>query len=163
MIILNLDVMDFDITPGLGEGLGNETAVAVIGGGLAAQQAADFFIEDGAVKGLRNFTLGEQSQESISKFWPVFVGMVGLEDGFGGRKLVEVEIIAIVQRAQKVAQVFALGETGQLAVGMQANIDDAFDAVSTQQIKKLPGCFLGKADGVEFHGGEPYQILGSSR
>ena len=60
-------------------------------------------------------------------------------------------VIAAGKLLEEVGKIVLLGESGKLATGMQADVDQPLNAVVLEQGKELSRRFLGKANGVDFH------------
>src|SRR5512136_2243630 len=53
-------------------------------------------------------------------------------------------------RLQKIFQILFFGKPCQLPIRMEAYIHQAFNLILLEQVKELPGSFLGETDGIKF-------------
>lgn len=141
-------VADFEFTPMGAEVFGDEPPMAMMGLVLAAQQAASL---DGCrIDPLFDFALLHQIQKRMFIETPdPLVLFVGIEDVLGGREQGNVEVFDADYLLEKIRQVAAFRESGELRDIVEPHIDDPSGAALAEEFEKLGGRLLGEADGVD--------------
>ena len=127
-------MLDLHVAPFLLQVLGHQPAMAMLGRGLAAQQAAprhqiliDRFLDA---------THGHEGQERLFINRPVAVVLlVGIENVLRGRQFRQVDVIEIADLAKKELQIVLLGEAGKLRNVVQPHVDQAQEAGLLERVK----------------------------
>jgi hypothetical protein len=131
-------VHNLHVRPGPGQALGDEAAVAMLRGGLAAKEAASDRLKDRAIQGGGDIPFVHKGFEAAHVLLPIPFFTKIIHHLFGGSQKGQIHLLAALgQFFQEVGQVLLAGKTGKLALRVDANIDQAPNAILEQQAKNL--------------------------
>ena len=140
----------------------DESAVAVVGRRLAAQQGRRDIEQVGIEFGLDAALLDEVEEQRGVHVPASLLFFVGVEHLLRRREADFVQVLGPAQFLQEEGQIVPFGEGRQLRDVVQSNIDQSSDAVSSELSEEVGGCGLRKTDRKDFHGDSSFASGNSS-
>jgi hypothetical protein len=136
------------LAPVAGEKIGDEAAMAFLRAGFGAKKR-DLGRPRKRVETRGDTALFHDCEKIRFIGGPIFGAAIGLEEfrRRGEQRLVEV--LDSGDCFQKEGEVRMLGEAGELAAAILANVDDLLDSGAREQSEEFLGGFSGEADGAE--------------
>jgi hypothetical protein len=131
--------------------LQDETPVAMLGPGFAAQQHGGHF-EEVSIQRFLDPAFPQQVQERALVAWPSAAVSVGVENLACRREPGLVQVLRTTKLLQEEREVGATGEAGEPRGVVQAYVEEAFDAGILQCPEELGRRLFRETDRVDFRG-----------
>jgi hypothetical protein len=146
--VANLELV---VGPIFGEVFEDQAAVAMFGGGFAAEQdcweGEELWIDGGF-----DFAVGDQVKKGGFVFGPgELFFFVAVQHFLRGGEVGIVDVVGVADFFEEEFQVVAFGKAGQLAHVVEAHVEQAADVVLLQEREELGSGFLRETDGIDFH------------
>ena len=132
-------VNHLNVVPNPGQALGDQAAVAVLRGGLAAEQATHALREQRPIKGVRDAAVVHQGLEARHISFPVVVLAIVIANLGRRCQFWEVDVARAVEALQKPSKVILFCEPRELPAGFETDIDDLFDPMLGEEFEKALG------------------------
>jgi hypothetical protein len=141
------EVVDLNIFPVAAEVFGDEAAVAVVGLLFAAEEAGS--VEEFAgCKGFDGAGLHEVEETALVGGPVALELFVGVQYVLGGGEIRGVDVVDVADGAGEEAEVFLLGEAGELRDVIEADVDEAGRTGLLEGSEEGFSGLLGETDGV---------------
>ncbi len=129
----------------------DKAAVTVFRGWFATKENGGD-TEDCGINGGFDFAFGDEGEEGGFVFRPwMFFFFVAVEHFLGGGQVGVVDVVGVADFLEEIFEVVAFGEAGELGDVVEADVEEAADAMLFQEREELGCGFLRETDGTDFH------------